>query len=94
MAWASSTVQTIGSMQARFPDGIETDYIDPVLGRSLTEHLKTYWLIREMHGYKEGYEAARVKESLDSEKFTEKDWLAIAEVCGFKRSWAYRQMEE
>lgn len=73
---------------------IDTDYVDPALHRTLAEHLKSFWLLRQMHYYSQGYEAAKVKEYLEPEKFTEKDWLAISTVCEFKRSWAMKQLEE
>jgi hypothetical protein len=56
--------------------------------------LNSFWLLHQMHHYSQGYKATKVKEYLEPEKFTEKDWMAIATVCGFKRSWAIRQMEE
>lgn len=92
MAWVTEKENTISSITAKFPD-IETDYVDPALERSLTEHLKSYWLVREVYGYSAGYEANKVREILEPEKFTEKDWKAIAKVCGFSRSWAIRQLE-
>lgn len=73
---------------------IETDYVDPILGRSLAEHLKTYWLVRSLYDYSAGYEANKVREVLEPQKFTEKDWIAIAKVCGFSRSWAIKQLEQ
>lgn len=93
MAWSTETSLNINQVSATFPE-VETDYIDPVLNRSLVEHLKSFWLLREMHGYSEGYEAAKVKQYLEKEKFSEKDWMAIAKVCSFSRSWAIRQLEE
>lgn len=93
MAWSTESEVDISSVTEAFPD-IETDYIDPVLSRSLSEHLKSFWLLRKMHGYSDGYEASKVKQYLQPDKFTEKDWFAIATVCGFKKSWAFKQMGE
>lgn len=72
---------------------LECDYVDPALKRSLIEHLKSYWLIRHLYEYAEGYEANKVKEILEPEKFTIKDWLCIGKVCGFPTSWSYHQLE-
>ena len=93
MAWLTKAEREISSITEQFPE-IETDYVDPVLYRSLAEHLKPFWLLRQMHDYSQGYEAAKVKEYLEPEKFTEKDWFAISTICDFKRSWAFKQMEE
>ena len=93
MAW-SKDGNPIASIKDKFPENITTDYVDPVLGRSLVEHLKTYWLIKRIYDYSGGYEANKVKELLEPEKFTMNDWAAIAQVCGFRKSWALQQMEE
>jgi hypothetical protein len=95
MAWATKeTVVGVEQIQSRFPEGLESDYVCPVLGRSLVEHLKSHWLTRILYDYKQGYEANKVKEQLQPELFSEKDWHCIAAVCGFPKSWAYRQFEE
>ena len=92
MAWTTDLKQSINEITESFP-GVQTEYIDPVLGRSLAEHLKSFWLLRQLHDYKPGYEAQKVCQYLEPGKFSEADWMAIAEVCGFKKSWAYKQME-
>ncbi|MBD3882136.1 hypothetical protein IFO70_10235 [Phormidium tenue FACHB-886] len=94
MAWVTEPDCKISEITAKFPDGLESDYVDPILGRSLVEHLKSYWLVKQMHGYSDGYEANKVKAYLEPEKFTERDWLTIAKVCGFGKSWAFRQIED
>lgn len=94
MGWKSEEVLAIGKVEEKFPEGLDCDYVDPLLGRSLVEHLKSYWLIRQQHGYAQYYEANKVKQYLEPEKFTTKDWLCIAKVCGAKPSWAMKQLEE
>jgi hypothetical protein len=93
MAWNIELQQSVSEISAKFPDNLECDYVDPAIGRSLVEHLKSYWLVRQLHGYADGYEANKVKTYLEPHKFTEKDWLCIAKVCNFGRSWAFRQLE-
>ncbi|MBW4514524.1 MAG: hypothetical protein KME11_04805 [Timaviella obliquedivisa GSE-PSE-MK23-08B] len=83
----------IANVKDVFPADLECDYVDPALGRSLVEHLKSYWLIRQLYRYADGYEANKIKEILEPQKFTIKDWTCIAKVCGFGMSWSYRQIE-
>lgn len=96
MAWAANIetpIDKISEEYASCPE-VETDYVDPAIGRSLAEHLKTYWLVRRLYGYAPGYEANKIKETLETQKFTDRDWAAVARVCGFSKSWAGRQKQE
>ncbi len=93
MSWVNAKEFTpVGSIQA-WSHELDTDYVNPVTGLALATELKTLYFMQRRQDHQAGWIANKCIDLLEPEKFTLKDWSAIAQVADKPKSWVYKQLE-